>query len=111
MKKCSRCQQKLSEDQFYKLKGDRTQSYCKVCAREYQRAYKHRPKRPKKQCSRCLRKLPFESFHQCRESEDGRFHECSVCVELHLGKNQRQSDSVHYDQYLGQTLGRKLSLK
>jgi len=82
-KKCSKCGQVKSLDEFYRCSraSDGRQSACKRCQKSTlnQVRYQPDPSMTSKQCSRCRQTKPVAEFHRQQQAKDGLQSACKSC--------------------------------
>jgi len=87
MKKCGKCRETKSVDEFYNQasKDDGKQSECKACAKEYKAQRKAKLLRDgykvitEKKCASCCKVKPADEFSRNPYSDDGKDSRCKAC--------------------------------
>jgi Recombination endonuclease VII len=102
-KRCTKCKETKSRDQFYRDNGrpDGLFNWCKECAREKRRETTGATPQPRslapegfKWCSGCSQHLPLVGFYKSKATGDGLLHLCKVC------RNSRDMRD-HYEKTYG----------
>lgn len=115
-KMCSSCRRVLSTDEFHKNRNifDGFDPKCKVCKRDYQRAWRELKRAKyisgelkvwsKKRCGGCKRLLSLDSFYKNSKAKDGRMYWCRTCAD----ESNRAAKAVIREEFLS---GERVSWK
>lgn len=97
-KRCTRCKESKSSDQFSsnRKNKDGLAAWCKPCWKEFRASldYDVDPAIREKRCSRCKTVQPVDQFSPYRKSRDGLGSWCKSCVNEH---GRQRSATLNYE--------------